>query len=109
MKPPLSIKHWPLSNYKDSPRSHEGLIFMGLVLDLLLSDMVEREAAEDALFTKKPLARVALDSTRDQFQSAARDNGYAGANEYSVGSAVWFRKATPLKAQMAINIYASTA
>jgi hypothetical protein len=31
---------------------------MGLVLDLPLSDMVEREAAEDALFTKKPLAQV---------------------------------------------------
>jgi len=30
-----------------------------------------------------------------EFQSTARDNGYAEANECDGGSAVWFRKATP--------------
>jgi hypothetical protein len=30
-----------------------------------------------------------------EFQSAARDNGYAEANEYDAENAVWFRKATP--------------
>jgi hypothetical protein len=36
--------------------------------------------------------QVILDSTLDQFQSTARDNGYAGANKYSVRSAVWSEK-----------------
>jgi hypothetical protein len=30
-----------------------------------------------------------------EFQSTARDNGYAEANEFDGGSAVWFRKSTP--------------
>jgi len=98
MKPPPSIKHWPLSNYKDSPRSHEGLIFMDLLLDLLLSGMGEGEAVEDALLEKNRSPK-SPGLTRDQFQSAARDNIYAGTNKYSVGCAVWFRKATPLKAR----------
>jgi hypothetical protein len=73
--------------------------------------MVERNAAEDASFTEKNSrpSHPRLNRRPDQFQSAARDNGCSEANEYSVGSAVWFRKATPLKAQMAINIYVSTA
>jgi hypothetical protein len=29
----------------------------------------------------------------EQFQSAARENGYAKISEYAGGSAVWFRKA----------------
>jgi len=61
--------------------------------------MVVREAVDDALIRKKTVAQVTLESTRDHFQSADGDNTYAGANKYSVGSAVWFRKATPLKAR----------
>jgi hypothetical protein len=30
-----------------------------------------------------------------QFESAARENGYVEINEYDEGNAAWFRKATP--------------